>query len=160
MPGAQRPHRGWSRRQGGRGVGRGAPTARDALTLRPAPASALRDGVSCTMQGTGMSSLAKGKPRVVFPGEYLALHPFLEHCSPVGPGRGGGERSCATRPSSRGGSRLFPAPHPLTAGLRRSQLPHLFIYQSVMSAEDAFEALLVISLAGKEILHILVFYSF
>lgn len=54
----------------------------------------------------------------------------------------------------------FPAPHPLTAELRRSQLPYLFIYPSVMSAEDAFEALLAISLAGKGILHILVFYSF
>lgn len=69
--------------------------------------------------------------------------------------RGGRERSRAT-----GRSRPFAAPHPLTAELRRSQLPHLFIYQSVMSAEDAFEALLVISLAGKEILHISVFYSF
>jgi len=64
-------------------------------------------------------------------------------------------------PTSRVRSRLaFPAPHPLTAELRRSQLPYLFIYQSVMSAEDSFEALLAISLAGKEILHVLVFYSF
>lgn len=64
-------------------------------------------------------------------------------------------------PSSRVRSWLsFPAPHPLTAELGRSQLSYLFIYQSVMSAEDAFEALLVISLAGKEILHISVFYSF
>lgn len=54
----------------------------------------------------------------------------------------------------------FPAPHSLTAELGRSQLPYLFIYHSVRSAEDAFEAPLVISLPGKGILHILVFYSF
>lgn len=34
----------------------------------------------------------------------------------------------------------FSAPHSLSAELRKSQQPDLFIYQSVMSADDAFEA--------------------
>lgn len=108
-----------------------------------------------------MSSIVKAKPQVAFPIEYLTLQPFLDCCSSMEQRWEGRERSCTTGPSSRVRSQLpFPALHPPTAKLRRSQLPYLLIYQSVISTEDAFEALLVISLAGKEILHILVFYSF
>lgn len=109
---------------------------------------------------TGDEHVVEAKHWVVFPTQYLPLHPFLDYRFSVGQTGRQGVFLC-DNPSRRVRSQLFfPAPHPLTAELRRNQLPHLFIYQSVMSAEDAFEALLVISLTGKEILHILVFDSF
>lgn len=103
----------------------------------------------CSAAGHVPAALGGGNTRVVWPVECSPLHPTLGCCFSAEPERKGRERSCAPGPASGTRSRLpFPAPHPLTAELRRSQLPYLFIYPSVMSAEDAFEALLVISLAG------------